>query len=99
MPDVYLVLDGAACWVELKIITKNRVRIAKSQIAWHLSHNRCGGVSFFLMRESGSKSALLFRSADVLALCESREKWPAPLCECSLPDMPAALRSFVIGEK
>lgn len=96
MPDVYLVLDGVPCWVELKVINKNRVRIAQSQIAWHLSHSRCGGASFFLLRETGSKLALLFKSADCLALCESRDKWPDPVCESALSDIPAALRSAAL---
>jgi hypothetical protein len=97
MPDVYLVLDGLACWVELKVITKSRARIAQSQIAWHLSHNRCGGVSFFLMRETGSKLALLYSSADVLALCELRENWPAPICCCAMSDIPANLRAYILA--
>ena len=98
MPDVYLVMDGVACWVELKIINKNRVRIAQSQIAWHLSHARCGGLSFFLMRETGSKLALLYPSSDVLALCDPRDKWPAPICCCPMSDIPAALRSYALNE-
>jgi hypothetical protein len=96
-PDVYLVMDGVACWVELKVINKNRVRISQSQIAWHLSHDRCGGLSFFLMRETGSKSALLFPSSDALALCEPRAKWPDPICECVMSEIPASLRAYALA--
>ena len=90
-------MDGVACWVELKVINKNRVRISQSQIAWHLSHDRCGGLSFFLMRETGSKSALLFPSSDALALCEHRAKWPDPICECVMSEIPARLRAYALA--
>lgn len=96
IPDVYLVMDGVPCWLELKVIKKNRVRIAESQIAWHLSHNRCGGASFFLLREEGAKTALLYRSADCLAICGPRDKWPEPVCASALADIPAALRSAAL---
>ena len=46
MPDVYMCLDGVPIWLELKIIKSNRVTVNKSQIAWHLGHSRCNGVSF-----------------------------------------------------
>ena len=96
MPDVYLVIDGVPCWLELKVIKKNRVRISDSQIAWHLSHTRCGGGPFFLLREEGAKTALLYRSADCLALCGPRDKWPEPVCASALSDISAALRSDAV---
>ena len=54
MPDSYLCMDGVPVWVELKIIKRNGITLQPSQIAWHLSHSRCGGVSFFLLRRPSS---------------------------------------------
>lgn len=49
MPDTYLMADGVPLWVELKVTKNDRVSVRPSQIAWHSAHNRCGGVSFFLI--------------------------------------------------
>ena len=93
MPDVYLVMDGVACFVELKVINKNKVKISEAQTAWHLSHARCGGVSFFLLRGARDKDALLYKSADCLALCGPRLTWPEPIIAVPLPLMPEAIRN------
>ena len=92
MPDVYLVIDGVPCWLELKVIKKNRVRIAESQIAWHLSHNRCGGASFFLLREGqrlrsciGLRIALRSASRATNGRnLSARLRWPISLRPCDL---------------
>ena len=60
MPDVYICMDGVPIWAELKIIKNGRVSIAKSQIAWHLSHSRCKGVSFFLAHDPSTGDVYLF---------------------------------------
>lgn len=53
-------LDGVPVWLELKIIKSNRVTVNKSQIAWHLAHSRCNGVSFFLLHDPSKGDVLLF---------------------------------------
>jgi hypothetical protein len=60
MPDCYLCIDGVPIWVELKIIKSNRIYLRPSQIAWHTSHSRCGGVSFFLCYSPTERLAFLF---------------------------------------
>ena len=60
MPDCYLCIDGVPVWVELKITKNNAIEIQPSQIAWHTSHSRCGGVSFFLAYSPTEGLAFLF---------------------------------------
>jgi len=60
MPDCYLCIDGVPVWVELKIIKSNGLTLQPSQIAWHTSHSRCGGVSFFLAYRPSDGLAFLF---------------------------------------
>ena len=60
MPDCYLCIDGIPVWVELKITKNNAIEIQPSQIAWHTSHSRCGGVSFFLAYSPSERLAFLF---------------------------------------
>ena len=60
MPDVYLCMDGVPVWLELKITKNDRVSVSKSQIAWHLAHSRCGGVSFFLVNDPSEGVLFLF---------------------------------------
>ena len=46
--------------IELKITKNNAIEIQPSQIAWHTSHSRCGGVSFFLAYSPSEGLAFLF---------------------------------------
>jgi len=96
MPDVYLCIDGVPCWVELKIIKNDRVSISKSQIAWHLSHNRCNGVSFFLLHAPSTGGVFLFDGGSVIELQGSRisNLRPAALYSGDMSGAPASLRDL-----
>ena len=72
MPDVYLCMDGVPVWLELKLTKNNRVKVSKSQIAWHCSHSRCGGVSFFLANDPSTSDLFLFDGASVIEISGSR---------------------------
>lgn len=72
MPDVYLCIDGVPIWLELKIIKNGRVSVSKSQIAWHSSHSRCGGVGFFLLHDPSTSDLFLFDGASVIEIHGSR---------------------------
>jgi len=72
MPDVYLCIDGVPVWLELKIVKNGRVKVSKSQIAWHCSHSRCGGVSFFLLNDPSTSDLFLFDGASVIEISGSR---------------------------
>lgn len=100
MPDVYMCIDGAPVWVELKIIKRNGITLQPSQIAWHLSHSRCGGVSFFLASPSFEPDVFLFESGKAL---EIQGATPDDLRTLALwtGDMrsaPATLRLLVIEQ-
>ena len=98
MPDVYMCLDGVPIWLELKIIKSNRITVNKSQIAWHLGHSRCNGVSFFLLHDPSKGDVLLFDGSfafkfqgsgiDVLR--------PAALYDGDLKGLPCVLRAKAI---
>ncbi len=94
MPDVYMCMDSVVIWLELKIIKHSKVSVSKSQIAWHLGHSRCGGVSFFLLHEPSSGDVFLFDGGKVLEIHGSRIDVlrPAALYVGCMSDFPAALR-------
>ena len=79
MPDVYMCMDSVVIWLELKIIKHSKVSVSKSQIAWHLGHSRCGGVSFFLLHEPSSGDVFLFDGGKVLEIHGSRIENLAPM--------------------
>lgn len=95
MPDVYLCMDGVPVWAELKIIKNGKVSISKSQIAWHLSHSRCNGVSFFLLHAPSEGSVFLFDGGFAAEIHGSRVddlRSAARWCG-DLRSAPAALRT------
>jgi hypothetical protein len=94
MPDVYMCINGVVIWLELKIIKHSKVSVSKSQIAWHLGHSRCGGVSFFLLHEPSTGDVFLFDGGKVVEIHGSRidALRPAALYEGNMSDFPAALR-------
>ncbi len=100
MPDVYLCMDGVPVWCELKIIKNNRVSLSTSQIAWHLAHTRCNGVSFFLVHDPSTGDVFLFDGGSAAMIHGSRldnlrSCDPAPACVWAGPlrAAPAALRA------
>ena len=99
MPDVYICMDGVPLWVELKIIKNNRVSVSKSQIAWHSAHNRCGGVSFFLLHDPCQGDLYLFGGASTLDLGAScvSDLRPAALFIGSMRDLVKVLRPVALA--
>lgn len=95
MPDVYLCMDGVPVWAELKITKNDRFTISKSQIAWHLGHSRCGGVSFFLVHEPPTGLVFLFDGGLAAQLHGSRLSVlrPAARWYGDIASAPCALRA------
>ena len=48
VPDVYGIKDGVSVWVELKVITSNRIKLSPFQISWNFSHSLQGGRNFIM---------------------------------------------------
>jgi len=99
MPDLYICMNGVPIWAELKIIKNSRVSISKSQIAWHSAHNRCGGVSFFLLHDPCQGDLFIFGGDKVLEIQGSRidDLRPAALFIGSMRDVAGALRACALG--
>lgn len=91
---MYMCMNGVVIWLELKIIKHSKVSVSKSQIAWHLGHSRCGGVSFFLLHEPSTGDVVLFEGSKVVEIQGSRldALRPAALYDGSMSDFSAALR-------
>ena len=68
MPDVHLVHDGVAVWVELKIAKANAVNIRPSQIAWNMAYSAAGGISFILVSRPSKGDLFLFEGGKSLRL-------------------------------
>jgi len=94
MPDCYICMNGVPLWVELKMIKNDRAKVQKSQIAWHLAHSRCGGVSFFLLHAPLQGDVFLFDGALALQIHGSciSDLRPAALYIGDTCGLPAALR-------
>lgn len=60
MPDVYAIWEGLPIWLELKVITGNKVLLSPQQIAWHTSHSHVGGLSFILVKQAKGRGLFLF---------------------------------------
>ena len=50
VPDVHIVYNGIAFWLEIKCNTLKNCNLSKYQINWLIQHQRNGGLSFILNR-------------------------------------------------
>ena len=50
IPDVYIVYNGIAFWLEIKCNTLKNCNLSKYQVNWLLQNKRHGGLSFILNR-------------------------------------------------
>ena len=48
VPDVYGIKDGTSIWIELKVITSNRIKLSPFQKSWNFSHSLQGGRNFIM---------------------------------------------------
>ena len=64
IPDVHLLWDGVAIWVELKVHNSRAVFLRPSQAAWHSRQAHCGGVSYVLCGCTTSPKVRIFRGSE-----------------------------------
>ena len=60
VPDVHLIWDGFACWIELKVSKGNGVNLSAHQVAWNTVYWARGGANFILVKRSSERDLLLF---------------------------------------
>ena len=60
IPDVHIVWDGLAFWLELKVAKVNAVRVSPHQVAWNMADHARGGKSFYLVEQASSSDLYLF---------------------------------------
>ena len=68
VPDVYIIWNGLAIWIELKITKDNKIRLSSNQIAWNTKHSLKKGLSYILVQRVGEGSLFLFRGEDARQL-------------------------------
>ena len=68
MPDVHIIWNGLAFWLELKITKDNKIRLSSNQIAWNTKHSLKKGLSYSLIQRGGEGSLFLFRGEDARQL-------------------------------
>lgn len=71
MPDVHVVWDGLAFWLELKVSKSNAVNLSPHQIAWNMAYYARGGLSFFLVKRAVDNHLFLFDPTQGPALARS----------------------------
>lgn len=60
VPDVHLIWNGFAFWIELKVMKGNKILLSPHQVAWNTAYCKNKGVSFVLVRDLRDKSLYLF---------------------------------------
>lgn len=71
VPDVHVVWDGLAFWLELKVANCNRLQLSPHQIAWNMAYHSRGGLSFYLVKTQGTHPLKLFTPTHGKALALS----------------------------
>ena len=83
-PDLYILLNGIPLFIELKAPIKgNRIKLEKSQIAWHIKHNSCNGASFILLRDAFTSNLVLFDGGQVALSIAKNCDFPRSATLCS----------------
>jgi len=69
LPDLFILLNGIPLFIELKSPIKgNKIKLEKSQVAWHLRYKTCNGLSFILLRVPSTSDLFLF-DGGIVAEC------------------------------
>ena len=68
VPDVHVIWNGLALWIELKITKDNKIRLSSNQIAWNTKYSLNNGLAYILAQRVGEGSLFLFRGDDAREL-------------------------------
>ena len=68
VPDVHIIWNGLAFWIELKLTKANKIRLSPNQIAWNTKYSLNNGLAYILVQRVGEGSLFLFRGEDARQL-------------------------------
>ena len=68
VPDVHVIWNGLAFWIELKLTKANKIRLSPNQIAWNTKYSLNNGLAYILVQRVGEGSLFLFRGDDARGL-------------------------------
>ena len=68
VPDVHIIWNGLAFWIELKLTKANKIRLSPNQIAWNTKYSLNNGLAYILAQRGGEGSLFLFRGDDAREL-------------------------------
>ena len=89
VPDVYGIKDGVSIWVELKVITSNKINLSPFQIAWNYKHSLQGGRNF-IIATTPSRSLLYIFPGSVVHSIGSIATLPSPHWSITLAPGPGS---------
>jgi len=81
--DVFGVLEGHCCWVELKIARGNKVALSPEQVGWLIKFSRAG-VRTFILVGTDKKTMYLFPGEEAREVLDSGLKH-GPRLKLKLP--------------
>ena len=68
VPDVHIIWNGLAFWIELKLTKANKIILSPNQIAWNTKYSLNNGLAYILVQRVGEGSLFLFRGDDAREL-------------------------------
>ena len=68
VPDVHVIWNGLAFWIELKLTKANKIRLSPNQIAWNTKYSLNNGLAYILVQRVGEGNLFLFRGEDARQL-------------------------------
>ena len=68
VPDCYGIKDGISFWVELKVITSNKIKLSPFQISWNYNHSLKGGRNFILATTQAQRLLYIFPGSVVRSI-------------------------------
>ena len=83
IPDVFGVLEGRCCWVELKVARGNKVNLSAEQVGWLIKFGRTGLRTFILVG-TDKRTMYLFSGMDAREVLDDGLKHP-PLLKLKVP--------------
>jgi len=68
VPDCYGIKDGISIWVELKVITSNKINLSPFQKSWNFNHSLQGGRNFIIATTFPQSLLYIFSGSVALSI-------------------------------